>query len=186
MLKIYAGPVAVSTEFMDFDIAVTVDLEIPKYGLWFVFSQNGISFHNSGLEIGERRWRVPIAIDETIFEVEGLKIAALYGKELRMRKFLHKVSSLNVDMILGYLKTDDYNPYALMASGWGCSQYTAAPTLVVNFAGNAIGYSLFSKMNGFSDGVQLLFERYAIMKAPVEREHNLNKRIKRNKGLKND
>jgi len=186
VLKVFAGPVPVSTEFIDFDIAVTVDREVPKYGLWFVISQNGISFHNSGLEIGERKWRVPIAIDETIFEVEGLKIAALYGKELRMRKFLRKVSSMNVDMILGYLKTEDYNPYALMASGWGCAQYTGAPTLVVNLADDRIGYSLFSKMNGFSDGVQLLFERYAIMKAPVEKGRNLNKRIKRNKGLKND
>ncbi len=186
MLKIYVGPVPASTEFMDFDLAVTADREVPKYGLWFTISENDISFHNFGLEIGERRWRVPIAIDETIFEFEDLKIAALYGKELRMRRLLHKIYSLKISMILGYLKTDNYNPYALMASGWGCSQYTGLPTLIVNFAGDTIGYSLFSKMNGFSDGVQLLFERYAVMKASVEREDDLNKRIKKNKGLRND
>jgi len=186
VLKVYAGPVAVSTEFIDFDLAVTTDREISGHGLWFVVSQGGISFHNSSLEIGERKWRPPIAIDETIFEVEGLKIAALYGKELRMRNLLHKLSSLNVDMIIGYLKTDDYNPYALMASGWGCSQYMATSTLVANFTKDVIGYSLFSKMNDFSDGVQLLFERYAIMNIPVEKEKDLNKRVKRNKGLRND
>ncbi len=186
MLKVYAGPVLVAKEFLNFDLGITKDQILPHSGLWFKFSERGVSLCNSVFEMGERKWRVPIEIEETIFEVRGIRIATLYNRELRMKEFLEELSKNHVGLVLGYIKTSGYNPYILMASGWGCSQTTGIPTLIVNFTGDTVGYSLFSEMNGFSDGVQMLFERYSLMNLSLKSSTVQNERSKRNKGIKDD
>lgn len=186
MLKVYTGPVLIAKEFLNFDLGITNDQVLPHSGLWFKFSERGVSLYNSVFEMGERRWRVPIEIDETIFEARGIRIATLYNRELRMKDLLEELSKNRVELVLGYIKTNGYNPYILMASGWGCSQTIGIPTLIVNFTGDTVGYSLFSKMNGFSDGVQMLFERYSLMNLSLKSSNIQNERAKRNKGIEDD
>lgn len=186
MLKVYAGPTLISKEFLNFDFGITFDQAMPSSGLWFRFSERGVSLCDSLFEMGKRKWRVPIEISETIFEVKGIRTALLYNRELRMKELLEKLTRNRIELVLGYLKTSEYNPYALMASGWGCSQTTGIPTLLVNFIGDMTGYSLFSKMTGFSDGVRILFERYSLMNLSLKSGIFQNEKAKRDKGIEDD
>ncbi len=186
MLKVYVGPVLIAKEFLNFDLGITNDRVLPHSGLWFKFSERGVSLCNSVFEMGKRKWRVPIEMDETFFEVKGIRIATLYNGELRMKELLEELPKNRIELVLGYVKTSGYNPYVLMASGWGCSQTTGIPTLIVNFTGDTVGYSLFSKMNGFSDGIQMLFERYSLMNLSLKNGVVRNERAKGNKGIKDD
>lgn len=163
MFKIFMGSVVSSTEFTKFDLGITSDQTLPTLGKWLKIDENGIYFDDSDFNIFQRRWRMPISLDELIFETPLLKIGVLYNEELRMRPLMLKISELKIDLIVGYLKSQSYNPYELIASGWGCAQTTGIPTVIVNKISENVNYSFFLKINEFDDGVISLSDRYTMI-----------------------
>ncbi len=163
------GSVLASTEFDDFEIGITVDRTPFAKKKWLRLKKDSISFQDSGFDMATRRWRVPVTIDEVIFDFAGLKIGALFGAELKMRRLLKAVAGFDPDLIVGYVETEGYNPYYLIASGWGCSQTIGVPTIVVNLTPENVSYSFFCKMEETNDGVSKLAERYGLISIPLKR-----------------
>lgn len=166
-MKIYMGSILSSTEFTKFDLGITLDRESSVFGKWLRSNDEGISFEDSGFRIYQRKWRIPITLDEIIFETD-IKIAVLYNEELRIRDLLLKLSTFKVDLIVGYLKNQNYNPYELIAGGWGCAQTSGIPTIIVNVVGGNANYSFFTKMTELSDGMIVLSDRYTMINFKFE------------------
>lgn len=176
MLRVYMGSVLASTEFGEFEIGVTADRTPFAKNKWLRVKKDGISFQDSGFDMATRRWRVPITIDEVIFNFAGLKIGALFGTELRMRRLLLAVGAFEPDLIVGYLENETYNPYALIASGWGCAQTARVPTAVVSATLENVSYSFFCRMEGSADGVCSLAERYTLISIPAGEDVGIQNR----------
>lgn len=169
MFKVFMGSVISSTEFTKFDLGITSDRTLSALGKWLKVDENGIFFDDSNFNIFQRKWRIPVTLDELIFETPLLKIGTLYNDELRMRSLMLKIAELKIDLIVGYLKSQNYNPYELIASGWGCAQTTGIPTIIVNKTSENVNYSFFLKMNEFNDGVISLSDRYTMISFSMEK-----------------
>ncbi|HEU25037.1 MAG: hypothetical protein C0176_02500 [Mesoaciditoga sp.] len=168
-MKIYMGSILSSTEFTKFDLGITFGTEISAFGKWIRSTDSGILFEDSGFGIYQRKWRIPITLDEIVFQTD-LRIATLYNEELRMRDLLLKIPNLKIDLVVGYLRTQNYNPYELIASGWGCAQTTGIPTILVNVTGENVNYSFFTKMSEFNDGMIVLSDRYTMINFQFEKK----------------
>ncbi len=176
MLKIYMGPILASTEFTKFDLGVTSDPSLSVIGRWMRIMKEGAVFDDSGFIAAQRRWRVPVTLEEVVLSMPNLKMAALYNSELRMGRLLRSLKDMKIDLVTGYLRSESYNPYELIASGWGCAQTTGVPTIVVNITPETVCYSLFLKMDEVSDGMISLAERYTMVSVPVEKKEYTQKK----------
>ncbi len=176
------GPTVVAEEFGDFEVGVTfqnLPLSVEK---WIVFSQNGVSLHKISGKRG-RSWRVPDALDDLIFEIDGKKVAILYGKEMRMRKLLRKLSEQKVSLILGYIELSHYNSHQLVANGWGASQVSGVPTILLSHLNEKVGYSFFTKERNMKSGIIFLHELYSFVEvSPICDD----KEIRHNREFKGD
>jgi hypothetical protein len=171
MFRIYMGSVLSSTEFTKFDLGITSDRTLSTIGRWLKVDENGIVFDDSNFNIFQRKWRVPVTLDELFFESSNLKIGTLYNDELRMRDLLLKITDFKIDLIVGYLKSQSYNPYELIARGWGCAQTTGIPTIIVNVTPpENVNYSFFLKMTEFTDGMIVLSDRYTMVAFSTEKK----------------
>jgi|UniRef100_A0A7V3RDJ3 hypothetical protein len=182
MLKIYMGSILASTEFTKFDLGITSDTTLSLIGRWLRVKENGAIFDDSGFTIAQRPWRVPVTIDEVIFDTPVIRIGILYDRELRMIKLLKALKEYNVDLIVGYLKSENYNPYELIASGWGCAQTIGSPVVIVNFTPETLCYSLFFKMDETNDGIVSLSEKYTMVSIPVEKKEITGNKKEQYKG----
>ncbi len=185
-MKVYVGPPLVSCEFNDFDVGVTFEARTSGEKKWFVFSKREVFLRNYLYVKKRRRWCIPQGFDEFLFEVSGARVAALYGKELRMRKLLKKIHDSKVDLVLGYVEMEKYGSHMLLANGWGAAQIVEVPTLLVSHMNKEkAAYSLFEKEGAVGNGIEFLYERYFSFEI-VTRGRNFNKDAKWNRGIKGD
>jgi hypothetical protein len=182
-MKIFMGSSVVSKEFSDFDLGITFQNLPLSTSKWLVFSQKGVSLHNTKCP-RRRVWRVPDTLEELLFEVDGTKMAILYEKEMRMRKLLKKLSELKVNLVVGYLDMNHYNSHRLIANGWGASQITGVPTILISRLNDNVGYSFFTKAKGLKNGVEFLYDVYSFVEVNSSSEQS--KKTKRNNGIKGD
>ncbi len=185
-MKVYVGPPVVSCEFEKFGMGVTFNSEPIGEEKWFVFSQRGVSLRNCFCVKKGRQWTPPENFEEFLFEVEGLKVGILYGKELRMRKLLKKLRDIKIDLLLGYTEMERYGSHMLLANGWGAAQIVEAPTLLISHTkGDRAAYSLFKKENPLRNGVEFVYERYLFFEFGSS-EKKFDKNSKWNNGIKGD
>ncbi len=176
------GPTIVAEEFGDFEVGVTFQNLPLSVGKWIVFSQNGVSLHKISGKRG-RSWCIPSALDDLIFEIGGKKIAILYGKEMRIRKLLRRLSEQKVSLIIGYLELERYNSHQLVANGWGASQVSEVPTILLSRLNEKVGYSFFLKEQNMKSGIIFLHELYSFVEVPPICD---DKEVKQDREFKGD
>ncbi len=185
-MRVFMGPCVVAQEFGDFEVGITFE-DLPlKGGKWFIFSRKGVSLHGYD-QMKKRDWSVPSSLSDLLFEFNGIRIALLYGKELRMKKLLRKLAELKLDAIVGYLNMEHYNSHLLVANGWGAAQVSGLPTLLVSTLNDGVGYSFFTKAYGLKNGINFLYELYSFVELPCNNGINdKNKSKWNNNGIKGD